>query len=225
MPTSVRTGAAALAVVVGLMAGAPQAWAQASAAVSGQVSGQPPPSAEQVRLGMQLFEQMMIAMDFNALVTKGLTSGLAGPDGDFTRMEPKWRDFAIDAMNEEIKADHAALVTVMGRVFARNFSADELTVGLQVFRDPAMPVVMKALSAGQSAPAGVTLQTATLRALATPAGQSFAKKFGNIKPVMDGAQNDLAHVLLPGFFQRFADKAVALEGQRRQAEGLPAAGG
>ena len=61
--------------------------------------------------------------------------------------------------------------------------------------------------------------------MGTPAGQSFLKKFGNIGPIMDASKSELGHVLLPGFFQRFGDKAATLERQRRQAEGLPLAGG
>jgi hypothetical protein len=217
MRASIRTGAAALAVAAGLLAGAPPA--------SADVSAQAPPSAEQVRLGMLFFDQMMSATDFNALVAKGITSNLAGPDGELMKIEPKWRDFVVEAMSEEMKADHAAIVTVMGRAFARNFTADELKVGIAVFRDPVMPKVMDAIMAGRPAPAGENLQTTTLQAMTTPAGQSFLKKFSNIGPVMDGAKSDLGRVLLPGFFQRFGDKAMAFERQRRQAEGLPAAGG
>jgi hypothetical protein len=40
---------------------------------------------------------------------------------------------------------------------------------------------------------------------------------------MEGSKDDLVRVLVPGFFQRFGDKAAALERQRRQAEGVPAA--
>jgi hypothetical protein len=92
-----------------------------------------------------------------------------------------------------------------------------------VFHDPAMATVMKALSAGQPAPTGVNLQPATLQLMGGPAGRAFLAKFGNLEKLMEGSKNDLIHVLVPGFFQRFGDKAAAFERQRRQAEGLPAA--
>jgi hypothetical protein len=50
-------------------------------------------------------------------------------------------------------------------------------------------------------------------------------KFGNIGATMNGGMKaDLMRILVPGFFQRFGEKAVALERQRRQQEGLPAGG-
>jgi hypothetical protein len=221
MRVSIRTVALPITIAIGLMAGSPPALAQASA----QGSAQAPPSAEQVRLGIQFSEQMLSVVDFKGLLTQQMTASLAGKDGEIFKAEPKWRDFVIEAMNDEFTADHAAIVAVMGRALARNFSADELQVGLAVFRDPAMPVAMKAMQAGQPAPPGVNLQTATLQALTTPAGRSFAAKFSNIAPLLEGAKDDLARVLIPGFFQRFGEKAVALERQRRKAEGLPPVGG
>jgi len=214
MRVSIRVGAAALAAAFSLLAGAP-ALAQAPAGA--------PPSAEQVRLGVQFAGQMLDVLDLNAIMARSLTTSLA--DGDFGKIEPRWKDFFVEAMGEEIKADHAAIVATMGRAFARNFTADELQAGLTVFRDPAMATVMRALSAGQPAPAGVNLQPATLQAMASPAGRGFQTKFGNLEKLMDSSKSDLIHVLVPGFFQRFGEKAVALERQRRQAEGLPAAGG
>jgi len=217
MRASIRAGAAALAAAVGLLAGAPQASAQAPA--------QAPPPAEQVQLGIQFAEAMLGAMDLNAIMAKQMTSSFAGPDAELFKIEPKWQDFVVEAMSDELKADHAAIVTVMGRAFAKTFTADELKVGQVVFRDPAMLTVMKALQAGQPAPAGVNLQPATIQAMSTPAGRSLSAKFSNIGPILDATKRDFARVLLPGFLQRFGEKAVALERQRRQAEGLPAAGG
>ncbi|MGZ3275192.1 MAG: hypothetical protein ACXU82_02640 [Caulobacteraceae bacterium] len=204
---------AALGVALVLTGAAPPALAQA------------PPSREQVQLGIAFCDQMLAVMDINAMMAKSMTASFAGPDGDFVKIEPKWRDYFLDAMNEEIKADHAAIVATMGRAFAKSFTAEELQVGIVVFRDPAMAGVMKALAAGQPAPADVKLQPATAQAMASPAGRSFAAKFAQIDAVMNGAKSDLVHVLIPGFFQRFGEKAGALERQRRQAEGIPAAGG
>ena len=212
MKVSIRSAAAALAVAFGLLASASSASAQA------------PPSPEQLQLGMQFSEQMLAVMDLKALMAKSMTDSLGGANGEFLKIEPKWQDFFVDAMTEEFKADHLAIVTVMGRAFARSLTADELKVGIAVFRDPAMPVVMKAQAAGQPPPAGLTLQPATVQAMATPAGRSFATKFATLAPTMAGSKDDLIHVLIPGFFQRFGDKAVALERQRRQAEGLPLGG-
>ncbi len=217
MRVSLKMGAAALSVALGLLASAPPASAQASAATQ--------PSAEQVRLGIQFSEQMLSAMDLKTLLAKSMTASLGGQDGEFLKIEPKWQDFFVEAMAEEFQADHAAIVTVMGRAFAKNLTADELQVGLTVFRDPAMPVVMRAMTTGQSPPAGLTLQPATAQAMATPAGRSFSAKFANLAPTLAGSKSDLVRVLVPGFFQRFGDKAAALERQRRQTEGLPAAGG
>jgi hypothetical protein len=213
MRTSLKAVAAALAVTFGLLAGATSA------------SAQTPPSAEQLQLGAQFSEQMLADMDLKALMAKSMTDSLGGPSGDLLKIEPKWQDFFVDAMTEEFKADHAAIVAVMGRAFASSLTADELKVGLAVFRDPAMPVVMKAQAAGQPPPAGLNLQPATLQAMATPAGRSFATKFATLAPTMAGSKDDLVHILIPGFFQRFGDKAVALERQRRQAAGLPAPAG
>jgi hypothetical protein len=217
MRASIRAGAAAFVVAIGLLAGAPP--------VSAQSSAQTPPSAEQVRLGIQFSEEMLGAMDLDTLFAKSMTASMGGSGGELLKIEPKWQDMFVEAMTDEFKADHAAIVTVMGRAFARNFTADELKVGVAVFRDPAMPVLMKALAAGQPAPTGLTLQPASAQAMATPAGQSFVSKFGAQAPTLAGSKDDLIHVLLPGFFKRFGDKAIALERQRRQAEGLPAAGG
>ena len=191
MKAWLKLGAAALAVAVGLLAGTPPASAQASA--------QTPPSAEQVRLGVQFSEQMLGAVDLNALLAKSMTASMGGPGGEFLRIEPKWQDFFVEAMTEEFRADHAAIVTVMGRAFARNFTADELKVGLTLFRDPVMPVVMKALAAGQPPPTGLTLQPATNQAIATPAGQGRAS--GGTKqswPTALAAEQNLAAAAIDG---------------------------
>src|SRR5437762_2520868 len=113
------------------------------------------PSPAQVQLGVQFSDQMLSVLDFNAIMTKSMTDTIAGPGGEFVKTEPKWRDYFLEAMNEEISADHAAIVTTLGRAFAKSFTADELKVGLAVFHDPAMPVVMKAFTAGQPAPKNV----------------------------------------------------------------------
>jgi hypothetical protein len=207
---------AALGLALALAWGAPPASAQAPASA--------PPSPEQLQLGVQFSEQMLAVMDLKALMAKSMTDSLGGPNGDLLKIEPKWQDFFVDAMTEEFTADHAAIVTVMGRAFARNLTADELKVGIAVFRDPAMPVVMKAQAAGQPPPTGLALQPETLQAMATPAGRSFVTKFAPLAPTMAGSRDDLIHVLIPGFFKRFGDKAVALERQRRQAAGLPPGG-
>jgi hypothetical protein len=217
MRTSIRSGAAALAVTLGILAGAPT--------VSAQTSTGTPPSADQVRLGVQFSEQMLSVMDLNTLFAKSMTASMGGAGGDLLKIEPKWQGFFVEAMTDEFKADHAAIVTVMGRAFARSFTADELKVGVAVFRDPAMPTVMKAIAAGQPPPTGLNLLPATGQIMTTPAGQSFVTKFAQLAPTMAGSKDELIHVLLPGFFQRFGEKAAALERQRRQAEGLPAAGG
>jgi hypothetical protein len=226
MTASIRTGAVALAIAVGLLAGAPaSAQPQAQAQVQTQAQIQAPPSPEQVRLGVQFAGQMLDVIDLNALMAKQMATTFAGQDGEIFKIEPKWRDLFLEGMTEEFKADHAAIVTVLGRAFAKAFTADELKVGVTLFSDPVMPRVMKALMAGQPAPADAKPQTATLQAMGTPAGRSFLAKFSNLGPIMDQAKSDFVHVLVPGFFQRFGDKAMVLERQRRQAEGLPAAGG
>jgi hypothetical protein len=212
-----KLGATALTAAIGLLAWAPQA--------SAQPATEAPPSAEHARLGVQFSEQMLSVMDLNALFAKSMTASMGGAGGDLLKIEPKWQDFFVEAMTDEFKADHAAIVTVMGRAFARSLTADELKVGVLVFRDPAMATVMKALAAGQPPPSGLTLQPATNQAMATPAGQSFVSKFGSLAPTMAGSKDELIHVLLPGFFQRFGEKAAALERQRRQAVGLPLVGG
>jgi hypothetical protein len=217
MQASFRTGAAALAVSAGLLIGTSPASAQTPA--------QAPPSAEQVQLGVQFAEQMLGAMDLNALFAKSMTAGIGGAGGEMLKIEPKWQGYFVEAMTEEFRADHAAIVTVMGRAFARNFTVDELKVGVTVFRDPAMALVMKAFAAGQPAPTGLTLQPASNQAMASPAGQSFATKFAAQAATLAGSKDELVRVLIPGFFQRFGEKAAALERQRRQAEGLPLAPG
>jgi hypothetical protein len=211
-------GAIALAAVIGLAAAQP-ALAQAQAPAQAQAS------PEQVRLGIQFADQMLNVIDLNALMAKQMATTFAGKDGEIFNIEPKWRDMFLEGMTEEFKADHAAIVTVLGRAFAKAFTTDELKVGLALFSDPVMPRVMKALLAGQPVPADAKPQTATLQLIGSPAGQTFLAKFGNLGPIMDGAKSDFVHVLVPGFFQRFGDKAMVLERQRRQAEGLPAAGG
>ena len=217
MKAWLKWGVAALAL--GLVAGTSPVLAQTPA---------PEPAAqvspEQVRLGVQFAEQMLGVMDINAILSKEMTGSFAGANGEIFQIEPKWRDFFLEAMSDEFRTDHVAIVTVLGRGFAKTFTADELKVGILVFRDPAMPVVMKALLAGQSPPTGLALQPATMQAITTPAGRSFGTKLTAAGPTLAGAKNDLIHILMPGFFQHFADKAVALERQRRLAEGLPPAG-
>jgi hypothetical protein len=219
MKTSVRTGGAALALAVGLLLATAPARAQAQAPAAAQ------PTAEQVRLGVEFSEQMLGVMDLKALFAKSMTAPLGGSGGEMLRIEPKWQDFFVEAMTDEFRADHAAIVAVMGRAFARTFTADELKVGVSIFRDPAMSVVMKALAAGQPPPTALSLQPSTNQLMATPAGRSFVAKFGAQSSTLAGSKDDLVRVLMPGFFQRFGDKAMALERQRRQAEGLPQAGG
>ena len=219
MRVAIRTASAALAVAFGVLAGAAPAAAQAPA----QSQTQAPP--DQVRLGVQFADQLLSIIDLDALLAKQMTTTFAGPDGEIFKIEPKWRDYFLEGMSEEFKADHAAIVTILGRAFAKAFTADELKAGILVFRDPVMPRVMKALVAGQPAPTDAKPQAATLQAMGSPAGQSFLAKFSKIGPIMDGAKSDFIHVLIPGFFQRFGDKAMALERQRRQAEGLPLAAG
>jgi hypothetical protein len=217
MRVAFKQSAAALAVAFGLVTGALPAAAQAPAPSQA--------SPEQVQLGIQFADQLLNIIDLDALLAKEMTNTFAGSNGEIFKIEPRWRDFFLEGMSEEFKADHAAIITILGRAFAKNFTADEMKAGILVFRDPVMPRVVRALMAGQPAPTDAKLQTATLQAMGTPAGQSFLAKFSNIGPIMDGAKNDFIRVLIPGFFQRFGDKAMALERQRRQVEGLPGVGG
>ena len=81
---------------------------------------------------MQFAEQMLAVMDLNAIMARSLTASMA--EGDFGKIEPRWRDFFVEAMGEEIKADHAAIAATLGRAFARSFTAEELNAGIVVFQ-------------------------------------------------------------------------------------------
>src|SRR6185312_8987785 len=99
MKASIRIGAAALAAAFGLWAAAP---------ASAQAQAPAPPSAGQVQLGIQFSDQLLGIIDMDALMAKQMTATFAGQDGEIFKVEPKWRDFFLEGMSEEFKADHAA---------------------------------------------------------------------------------------------------------------------
>jgi len=217
MTVAIRTGAAALAIAFGLMAATPPAAAQAPA--------QAAPSAEQIRLGIQLSEEMLSVIKLDTVMGEAMAKTMpGGAGGDMLKVEPKWKDFLVEAMTEEVRADHEVIVAMLGRELAQRCTADELKAGAVLFRDPAIPVVFAAVLKGQTPPSDLKPQPETAKAIATPAGQSFSSKLSGLGTFFADPESGFGRALLPGFFKRFGDKAVAYERQRRLAEGLPAGG-
>jgi len=216
MSTSFRMGAAALAAALGLMAGSAQASVEAPA--------QGPPSAEQVQLSLQLSEEMLGVIKFENVVGAAMAKSLPVAGDDVLGAEPKWKGFMVDAMTEELRADREVIVAMLGRELAKQCTADELRVGVVLFRDPSIPQVFDAAMKGEKPPASLRPQAETMKALATPAGQSFAAKLGGLGTFFSDPHSEFSRAMLPGFIRRFGDKAVAYERQRRLAAGLPAGG-
>jgi hypothetical protein len=211
-----KSGAAALAIAAGLLTTVPPAKAAVSTAT--------PPAPDQVRLGIQLSEEMLSVLKLEDVMSAAMAKAIPGAGGGLFTAEPKWKDFMVEAMTEEVRADHEVIVTMLGRELARQCTADELKAGAVLFRDPAMPVVFDAAMRGAQPPSDLKPQPETMKALSTPAGQSFTAKLGNLGTFFSNPESNFSRALLPGFLKRFGDKAVALERQRRLAEGLPAGG-
>ena len=174
---------------------------------------------EQEKLGVALSHEIFQAVDIKTGIAAGAATALAKEDF-LQGARPEWSRLLVEALNEEVEQDGPAMEAVLGHTLAKRFTAEEMSAGLVVLRDPAMRAIMGAASRHQPTPPASNPPCGRdcMTAMASPAGRAFMTKFSDLGAVMDKKfQGELIAVIAPGMFIRFGQKAQASERARAAA--------
>jgi len=181
----------------------------ANLALAGAGLAQPGPSDQ---LGRQVAHELFTAVNMAGLIRQGALNNSAGLEA-FGKIRPEWKPLMLEAMDETVSEDQPALEGVLGRAMAKTMTADELSAGLTVFRDPQARTAIAAAARHENVGAPTCSQEC-LHAMGSPAGMGFMRKmqtaFG------PEAQTEMMAVVVPDMFIRFGQKAKAAEAKRSQ---------
>ncbi len=166
----------------------------------------------------QISRTMLRQLDMNKVIGSQMSAGLPPA---LLAARPEWEPMLRDAFSEQMKRDEPYLARLMAVEIVRDVTSEELAAGQQLLTDPDVLAMFKAVASGEP-PAAFRPSRETMRLLSTPAAQSFGRKMQRMADGLQKNSNEIAASLLPGVFQRFADRAEAAETQRRLAAGLPA---
>ncbi len=170
-------------------------------------------TAEQEALALTITQTMFRLIDVKASISSGAAASIA--TADFLKQtRPEWGPLFIDALNEEVDADEPQIEAMFAHALAKNFTADELKAGVTVLNDPTMELVFQAAAKHQPLPqhTGQPCARDCMKAMSSPAGASFMRKFGNLGTILDAKMTrDIVIVIVPGMFTRFGEKAKAYE--------------
>ena len=189
---------------------APRPLAAALAAVylslaASAVAAQPPSDT-----GMRVAHALFSAVDMASLVREGALQN-AGALTAFEKVRPAWKGMFLDAAQEAIVKDQAGMEMAMARVFARDFSDEELSAALTVFSDPQAKLALAAAARHQPLPnAAAPCAQACVRAMNSPAGRSFLAKFSKAFSGPE-LQSEMMAAVVPDLFIIFGEKAKAAE--------------
>jgi hypothetical protein len=159
---------------------------------------------------MRLAHALFSAVDMAGLVREGVAQD-AGALTAFEKIRPAWKGMFLDAVQEAILKDQAGMEMAMARVFARDFSDEELSAALTVFSDPQAKLALAAAARHQPPPnAAAPCAQACARAMNSPAGRSFLTKFSK---AFSGPElrSEMMAAVVPDLFIIFGEKAKAAE--------------
>ncbi|MDB5418402.1 MAG: hypothetical protein JWP50_1821 [Phenylobacterium sp.] len=161
-------------------------------------------------LGRQVAHELFTAVNMDDLIRQGFSAS-NGLDA-FSKVRPEWKALLLQAMDEAVARDEPGLEDLLGRSLAKGMTAEELSAGLTVFRDPQARAAIAAASRHEPAPATQTCGAACMRAIGSPAGRGFMVKMQ--KAFGAEVQTEMIALVAPDVFIRFGEKAKAAEAKR-----------
>lgn len=180
------------------------------------IAGGPGPAAAQSpqaeTLALQVAQSMFDALSLDDLIARGAAKETADAFAE-VKSRPEWRDFLVQALQEEMRNDMPAIERMFARGLARQMTAPELEAGAALLADPTMQAALAAASSGGPEPD--RLSPAAERILSTASGRGFLAKMEKIDEVLDPMLDEFLIELLPGTLRRFGEKAEAGEARRR----------
>jgi hypothetical protein len=188
------------------------AVAAATLLALGAATPAPAQTADREKLALEMTHVLLQAVDFNALIAAGAEQSIG--HSDFMKVRPEWTPLMLDALKEEVVADQPRIEAMMAHAMASSFTADELRAGIVVLNAPEMRGVIAAAVKHQAPPTlgNPPCSGDCMAALTSPAGQSFARKAGNLGTVLTPElQRQVTVAIVPGFMIRFGEKARAYD--------------
>jgi hypothetical protein len=168
------------------------------------------------QLALTLSHQFISKLDISGLVdamTPTLPNSFGGMKG-----RPGWPGLMKKALTDEIQADLPEFEILITRVLAKNFTSDELKVGIEVMSGPAgdeISGMMKASALHQPQAEFSSNAKAALERLApNPAARTFFEKLGHLSQGMGQAGRDVGFFTAAGALRRFGETAQAEERAR-----------
>lgn len=172
-------------------------------------SAQPP---DRSALAARLTHEMFGAVDFEGLLIRAIEADAGNFLGELAA-RPEWNGYLKDALREEARHDQPAFKALVARIFARELTAEQLAVGLELLTDPSTRAIFTAgaqESGAETPPPSAKAQ----RLAASPAGRAFLGKMAQIDKLMGTIEDEMLVEIVPGTFRRFADKIDAGEARR-----------
>jgi hypothetical protein len=167
--------------------------------------------ADTAQLGTEVAHELFTAVNMSELMRQGALSNASAFDA-FSKVRPEWKPLMLEAIDETVVQDRPVLETVLGRAFAKSMTAEELTAGLTVFRDPQARAAIAAATRHESTGAAPNCSRECMRAMSSPAGARFLRKMQTaMGPEL---QSDIVAAMVPDLFIRFGEKAKAAEAKR-----------
>jgi hypothetical protein len=171
-------------------------------------------SAEKIQLAQGIARELFGAVDFTHLVAEGAKSSM-GDLGQSVAARPEWSQMIADALNEQLAAGREPMEAVFARRLAVVFTVEELRAGQAIISDPAIARGIGASTRGEDS-RGDVCSRPCMRAMDSPAGRAFVRKFGDTDRFFDKeAEAEFVAAIMPGFLRRLADKIES--GERTRA--------